>query len=324
MSEQNLSLVSDNEFEQQEPIVFRLERDVKADRLDKILAQLLAEHSRGRLQTWIEDGFVTVNDRPAKVKQIVGPGDVISVLEQESEQSKAFIPEPVEFAVVAESDAWIVVNKPAGLVTHPGAGNWHGTLLNGLLYRYPELATVPRAGIVHRLDKDTSGLLVVARTEIAQTHLVRQLQARTMGRRYMALAQGAMLAEGSVDLPIGRDSKVPVRMSVEKPIAPKPALTHYTSLKLGVYKDKKAEKGVCLIECRLETGRTHQIRVHMSALGHPLLGDSLYGSHIDVDRQMLHAYRLRFVDPMSEEEVEFEAPIPEDMQALIDMIRWEE
>lgn len=323
MSEQNLSLISDHEFDQQEPIVFRLERDVKADRLDKILAQLLSEHSRARLQTWIEDGFVQVNDKPAKVRQIVGPGDVISVVEQESEQSKAFTPEPVEFGVIAESEAWIVVNKPVGLVTHPGAGNWHGTLLNGLLYRYPELATVPRAGIVHRLDKDTSGLLVVARTETAQTHLVRQLQARTMGRRYMALAQGAMLSEGSVDLPIGRDPKVPVRMTVEKPIAPKPALTHYIALKTGTYTSKKGEKGVSLIECRLETGRTHQIRVHMSALGHPLLGDSLYGSHIDVPRQMLHAYRLRFVNPMSEEEVEFEAPIPEDMQALIDAIHWE-
>ncbi|MDY3330644.1 MAG: RluA family pseudouridine synthase [Pelistega sp.] len=322
MSEQNLALVSDHEFEQ--PVIFRLERDVKADRLDKILAQLLPEHSRARLQTWIEDGFVSVNDKPSKVKQIVGPGDVIAVIEQESEQSKAFTPEPVEFGVVAESEAWIVVNKPAGLVTHPGAGNWHGTLLNGLLYRYPELATVPRAGIVHRLDKDTSGLLVVARTETAQTHLVRQLQARTMGRRYMALAQGAMLTEGSVDLPIGRDPKVPVRMAVEKPIAPKPALTHYACLKIGTYQDKKAEKGVSLIECRLETGRTHQIRVHMSALGHPLLGDSLYGSHIEVARQMLHAYRLRFVNPLTEEEVEFEAPIPEDMQTLIDSIVWEE
>lgn len=323
MSEQNLSLISDNECNQQEPSVFRLARDVKADRLDKILAQLLSEHSRARLQTWIEDGFVQVNDKPAKVKQIVGSGDVISVVEQESEQSKAFTPEPVAFGVIAESEAWIVVNKPVGLVTHPGAGNWHGTLLNGLLYRYPELATVPRAGIVHRLDKDTSGLLVVARTETAQTHLVRQLQARAMGRRYMALAQGAMLSEGAVDLPIGRDPKAPVRMTVEKPIAPKPALTHYIALKKGTYSSKKGEKEVSLIECRLETGRTHQIRVHMSALGHPLLGDSLYGSHIDVPRQMLHAYRLRFVDPICEEEVEFEAPIPDDMQALIEAISWE-
>ncbi|NOL49365.1 RluA family pseudouridine synthase [Pelistega europaea] len=306
-----------------EPQIFRLGRDTAADRLDKLLAKLLPEHSRARLQTWIEDGFVTVNQKAAKVRQIVGPGDVISVIEQASEQSKAFVPEPVEFGVVAESSAWIVVNKPAGLVTHPGAGNWHGTLLNGLLYRYPELAVVPRAGIVHRLDKDTSGLLVVARTETAQTHLVRQLQARTMGRRYLALAQGEMLDEGAVDLPIGRDPRVPVRMSVDRPIAPKPALTHYACLRVGNYQDKRQEKRVSLVECRLETGRTHQIRVHMSYLGHPLLGDSLYGSHIAVGRQMLHAYQLRFVNPESEQEVMFEAELPSDMQAVIDIVQWD-
>ncbi|ETD72426.1 ribosomal large subunit pseudouridine synthase D [Pelistega indica] len=307
----------------QEPHIFRLDREVKGDRLDKILAQLMPEHSRGRLQTWIEDGFVTVNDKKTKVKQIVGPGDVIAVLEQESEQSKAFSPEPIDFDVIAESSEWIVVNKPVGLVTHPGAGNWHGTLLNGLLYRYPELAVIPRAGIVHRLDKDTSGLLVVARTEVAQTHLVRQLQARTMGRRYRALAQGIMKEQGTVDKPIGRDTRVPVRMSVDKPIAPKPAVTHYTCLQTGVYETTKVEKSVSLIECKLETGRTHQIRVHMASLGHPLLGDSLYGSQIAATRQMLHAFRLSFIDPKTEEMVEFEASIPDDMQTLIDSIRWE-
>lgn len=307
----------------QEAKIFRLDREVKADRLDKIVAQLLPEHSRARLQKWIEDGFITVNDKAAKVRQIVGAGDVISVLEQESEQSKAFTPEKVEFGVVAESAAWIVVNKPVGLVTHPGAGNWHGTLLNGLLYRYPELMNVPRAGIVHRLDKDTSGLLVVARTETAQTHLVRQLQARTVGRRYLALVQGEMRASGTVDLPIGRDAKVPVRMSVDRPIAAKPAVTHYECLKYGIYREKNLEKAVSLVECRLETGRTHQIRVHMSSLGHPLLGDSLYGSRIDVGRQMLHAYRLRFVDPETEQEQEFTAELADDMQALVNQIEWE-
>lgn len=307
----------------QEAKTFRLDREVKADRLDKIVAQLLPEHSRARLQKWIENGFITVNDKVAKVRQIVGAGDVISVLEQESDQSKAFTPEKVEFEVVAESTAWIVINKPVGLVTHPGAGNWHGTLLNGLLYRYPELMNVPRAGIVHRLDKDTSGLLVVARTETAQTHLVRQLQARTVGRRYLTLVQGEMRASGTVDLPIGRDTKVPVRMSVDRPIAPKPAITHYECLKYGVYREKSLDKAVSLVECRLETGRTHQIRVHMSSLGHPLLGDSLYGSRIGVGRQMLHAYRLRFVDPETEQEQEFTVELADDMQALVNQIEWE-
>lgn len=323
-SAQEDELLESSENAAASPRIFRLTRDVSADRLDKMLAKLLPEHSRARLQTWIEEGFVSVNQQAAKVRQIVGPGDVLSVIEQASEQSKAFVPEPVEFGVIAESAAWIVVNKPAGLVTHPGAGNWHGTLLNGLLYRYPELASVPRAGIVHRLDKDTSGLLVVARTETAQTHLVRQLQARTMGRRYMALAQGEMLADGLVDLPIGRDPRVPVKMTVERPIAPKPALTHYACLKIGTYEDKKVDKRVSLVECKLETGRTHQIRVHMSYLGHPLLGDTLYGSRIGANRQMLHAYQLGFIDPDTEQEVTFNAPIAQDMQQLIEQIQWDE
>ncbi|NEN75453.1 RluA family pseudouridine synthase [Pelistega sp. NLN82] len=314
---------SESEIESDEPIVFRLNRETKADRLDKVVAQLLPEHSRARLQKWIEEGFITVNQKTAKIKQIVGAGDEISVVVQESEQSKAFTPEDIDFGVVAEAKHWIVVNKPAGLVTHPGAGNWHGTLLNGLLYRYPELMHIPRAGIVHRLDKDTSGLLVVARTEIAQTHLVRQLQARTMGRQYMALVQGISKVEGTIDLPIGRDTRVPVRMSVDRPIAPKPAITHYQQEKTGIYSYDKAEKAVSLVRCKLETGRTHQIRVHMASLGHPLLGDSLYGSQIPVNRQMLHAYRLQFIDPLDEQEVAFVADIPEDMQMLINQISWD-
>lgn len=303
-----------------EPKVFRLDRHFTADRLDKVLAKLLPEHSRGRLQTWIEEGFVTVRDKTAKIRLVVGPGDEITVVEQPTEQSKAFMPEDIDFEVLAESEAWIVINKPVGLVTHPGAGNWSGTLLNGLLYRYPELLHIPRAGIVHRLDKDTSGILVVARTETAQTHLVRQLQARSMSRRYRAIAAGAMREAGTVDKAIGRDPRMPVRMSVERPIAPKPAITHYSLLQVGEYQDKS----VSLIECRLETGRTHQIRVHMASIGHPLLGDSLYGSHIPVARQMLHAFQLGFIDPLTEREVQFNAPIAEDMQALMASIKWQD
>ena len=301
-----------------EPQVFRLDRYAESDRLDKVLAKLMPQHSRGRLQTWIEGGFVSVRDKPAKVRQVVGPGDVITVIEQASDESKAFMPEDIDFTVLADSPAWIVVNKPAGLVTHPGAGNWSGTLLNGLLYRYPELALVPRAGIVHRLDKDTSGALVIARTIEAQTHLVRQLQDRSMSRRYRALASGVTQAQGTVDKAIGRDPRVPVRMSVERPIAAKPAVTHYQLLQVGELEGR----AVSFLECRLETGRTHQIRVHMSSIGHPLLGDQLYGSQIRVARQMLHAYELGFIDPMTEELVTFNAPIAEDMQAMIEQIQW--
>ncbi len=301
-----------------EPQVFRLDRYVESDRLDKVLAKLMPQHSRGRLQTWIESGFVSVQDKVAKVRLVVGPGDVITVQEQASEQSKAFLPEDIEFEVIAESPAWIVVNKPVGLVTHPGAGNWSGTLLNGLLFRYPELAVVPRAGIVHRLDKDTSGALVIARTMEAQTHLVRQLQDRSMSRRYRALASGITQEQGTVDKPIGRDPRVPVRMSVERPIAPKPAITHYQLLQKGEFE----ERMVSLLECRLETGRTHQIRVHMASIAHPLLGDQLYGSLVRVERQMLHAFQLGFIDPLSGDKLEFNAPIAQDMQDLIAQIQW--
>lgn len=293
----------------------------RADRLDKVLAGLLSDHSRSRLQGWIEAGNVHVNGVPGKVRQTVGPGDEIAVWAQPAPETLAFSPEPIDFPVVDESPDWIVVNKPAGLVVHPGAGNWSGTLLNGLLHRYPELAQVARAGIVHRLDKDTSGLMVVARNEIAQTHLVRQLQARSMGREYVALAHGWLAAAGKVDRPIGRDPRVPVRMSVERPVAPKPAVTHYAPARRG-----EVEPGgrVSEVVCRLETGRTHQIRVHLASLGHPLLADTLYGGRniAGAQRQMLHARALHFDDPGGRGEVQFAAPVPADMIQAQEAIAW--
>ncbi|CAM5778301.1 RluA family pseudouridine synthase [Castellaniella caeni] len=303
------------------PEQFELPLDALPERLDKVLARLLPQHSRSRLQGWIEAGHVRVDGRVGKVRSQVGPGARIQVWPQQAPEDLAFVPESVEFEVVADSLSWIVVNKPAGLVTHPGAGNWHGTLLNGLLYRYPELLHVARAGIVHRLDKDTSGLLVVARTEVAQTHLVRQLQARTVKREYCALAHGALAGEGTVDAPIGRDSRVPVRMSAERPIAPKPAVTHYVAQALGQYETARVSEVVC----RLETGRTHQIRVHMALLRHPLLGDTLYGGRAlaGAQRQMLHARALSFQDPDSGAWPAFSAPLPEDFQAVRARIHWE-
>lgn len=315
------TIASGDSLPDDEPTFFTISDETPAGRLDKILAGLIPSHSRGRLQGWIEAGFVHVNGKQAKVRQTVGPGDELTVWEQAAPEDNAYVPEPVDFDVIQDAAHWIVVNKPAGLVTHPGAGNWQGTLLNGLLYRYPELLHVARAGIVHRLDKDTSGLLVVARTEVAQTHLVRQLQSRTMGRAYVALVHGRVQASGTVNLSVGRDPRVPVRMSVERPIAPKPAVTHYAMERFGSLE----EKGVAQVACRLETGRTHQIRVHMASLGHPLLADTLYGGKVlgGAQRQMLHARALVFDDPGGRGSVSFEAPIPADMSATMDSVQWE-
>jgi len=312
--------VPEDSLSDDEPLVFRAELGMPLDRLDKLMAHLIPTHSRNRLQGWIEQGHVLVNGQPGKVRQSVRPGAVVIATPQPAPEDLAFSPEPIAFDVLLQSPHWVVVNKPVGLVTHPGAGNWSGTLLNGLLYRYPELAHIPRAGIVHRLDKDTSGLMVVARTEVAQTSLVRQLQARTMGRQYMAIAHGRMLPQGTVDRPIGRDPRVPVRMSVERPIAAKPAVTHYERQRMGEYWDSNLSQ----LLCRLETGRTHQIRVHLASLGHPLLGDTLYGGRElgCAKRQMLHAWKISFEDPASGETVTVEAEPPQDMQQVMQEIVW--
>jgi 23S rRNA pseudouridine1911/1915/1917 synthase len=304
-----------------EPERFELPLTTLPDRLDKVLARLMPQHSRSRLQSWIEAGHVLVDDALGRVRSRVGPGSRIQVWPQQAPEDLAFVPEPVEFRVVAEGPGWIVVDKPAGLVTHPGAGNWHGTLLNGLLYRYPELSHVARAGIVHRLDKDTSGLLVIARSETAQTHLVRQLQARSVRREYCALVHGVLTGEGTVDAPIGRDGRNPVRMSVDRPIAAKPAVTHYAAQATGCC----GQARITRVVCRLETGRTHQIRVHMASLHHPLLGDVLYGGRREAGagRQMLHARALSFQDPDSGQWLSYTSDLPQDFQAVCERIQWE-
>lgn len=306
-----------------QPLDFELPFSQVPDRLDKVLAILIPGHSRSRLQSWIESGHVQVNGKPARVRQQVYPRDHIQVWEQVSDEVRAFSPEDIKLNIIAESPDWIVLNKPAGLVTHPGAGNWQGTLLNGLLYRYPELAHVPRAGIVHRLDKDTSGILVVARHDKAQTHLVRQLQARTVQREYGALVHGHVGGSGVIELPIGRDRRVPVRMSTEQAVAPKEARTHYDVCRRGRLAGQLPVSG---LRCRLETGRTHQIRVHLAAIGHPLLGDTLYGGKVfdGCDRQMLHARALGFIDYQSGEVLVFQAPWPDDYEQLRNSISWDE
>jgi 23S rRNA pseudouridine1911/1915/1917 synthase len=228
----------------------------------------------------------------------------------------AFQAEPIALDVVYEDDSIVVINKPVGLVVHPAAGNWHGTLLNGLLYRWPQLTGVPRAGIVHRLDKDTSGLLVVAKTLSAQTDLVRQLQERSMGREYLALVWGQPISSGRVEAAIARHSRDRTRMAVSKSPLAKPAITHYTRVVNGTLEGKP----VALLRCRLETGRTHQIRVHLQSIGFPLVGDSVYGKqHLAAvfPRQALHAERLSLRHPAQRTHAEWCAALPSDMAQLM-------
>lgn len=301
---------------QSEAALLTVDAGQAGNRLDKALASLIPEHSRGRLQQWIEAGHVCLNGAVCtRVRQVVAAGDQILVQVQASPQDMAYEAQDVPFEVVAESEHWLVVNKQAGLVVHPGAGNWQGTLLNGLLYRYPDLSHVARAGIVHRLDKDTTGLMVVAKTETAQTHLVRQLQARSVKRQYFALAHGWLQeTDFCIDRPIGRDPRVPVRMSIKPAGGAKPALTDVHLVANGSVHDQP----VCQVQCQLQTGRTHQIRVHLSSVGHPLLGDVLYGGKAiaGAARQMLHAGYLAFIDPTTDLEVSFACAMPSDMQVV--------
>ncbi len=302
---------------QNAPIAFKLGSEVCGERLDKVLSQLVSQYSRSRLQQWIESGHVTVDGRSGRTKMTVLGGEQIVIVPQTAAEDHAFTPEAMALPVIYEDAAILVVDKPAGLVVHPAAGNWSGTLLNGLLHHCPALAGVPRAGIVHRLDKDTSGLMVVAKTLEAQTDLVRQLQARTVKREYLALVWGTPLMNGTVDAAIGRHPRDRIKMAVSQNMTAKYAITHYHRVATGTI-DGRA---VSLMRCRLETGRTHQIRVHMQSIGFALVGDSLYGkSHLSpvFPRQALHAYRLGLVHPGTGMDCEWVAAPPSDIVALLE------
>ncbi|MBI5918309.1 MAG: 23S rRNA pseudouridine(1911/1915/1917) synthase RluD [Nitrosomonadales bacterium] len=291
-------------------------------RLDQALAKLLPEYSRSRLQSWVEAEQVTLNGVPAAVRQKVWGGEQIIVLPQAHPSEQVHQAEDIALDIVYEDDSLLVINKPVGLVVHPGSGNWEGTLLNALLHHSPQLAEVPRAGIVHRLDKDTSGLLVVAKTLIAQTALVRQMQERSVKREYLALAWGEFPRGGMVDAPIGRHPSQRVKMAVVED--GKPAVTHYSV--------EIAYPACTLIRCRLETGRTHQIRVHMAHIGHPLVGDTIYIKGVQkcpvelrallngFSRQALHATRLALDHPETGERMEWHVSMPQDMLTLLEAI----
>ncbi|MDX1451216.1 MAG: 23S rRNA pseudouridine(1911/1915/1917) synthase RluD [Oleiphilaceae bacterium] len=294
-------------------------------RFDQVLAELMPDYSRSRLQQWIKQGQARLNGQVVKPKEKVKVNDLIE-LAAEPEAQGEWLPQAIQLDIVHEDAHILVLNKPAGLVVHPAAGNPDGTLVNALLHHDPTLATVPRAGIVHRLDKDTTGLMVVAKTLKAHAHLVEQLQLRTMGREYEAVVTGVMTGGGTVDEPIARHSQQRKKMAVT-PFG-KPAVSHYRLL--------QRFRAHSHVRVKLETGRTHQIRVHMAHLHHPLVGDPIYGGRLKLPkggsdalvemlrgfkRQALHAKLLRLVHPETEELCEWESELPDDMQALLAVLQ---
>lgn len=319
----NSNIEPDDYSDFAEERVLTVPAKLAGERLDAALAALIPDFSRSRLATWIKEGLVTVDGQAAIPKQKLWGGETLCVLPQPSAEETAFQPEDIPLDVIYEDRAILVINKPAGLVVHPGSGNWTGTLLNGLLFAYPELKTIPRAGIVHRLDKDTSGLMVVARTLSSQNHLVQQLQARTVKRHYVAIVQGKLTGDSTIDAPIGRHPRDRVKMAVVH--TGKPAITHWRALEQFA--------AHTLVECRLETGRTHQIRVHMAHIGHALAADPVYGGkprHTspevvlaleDFNRQALHARKLSLIHPESGASMTWKAPIPEDLTTLLYALR---
>ncbi|WP_118788877.1 23S rRNA pseudouridine(1911/1915/1917) synthase RluD [Haemophilus haemolyticus] len=295
-------------------------------RLDQTLAELFPEYSRSRLKTWIEADLVKLNERITNIprEKVLGGEKIEITVEVEDETH--FEPENIPLNIVYEDDDIIVINKPKDLVVHPGAGNPNGTVLNALLYHYPPIAEVPRAGIVHRLDKDTTGLMVVAKTIPAQTKLVRDLQKRKITREYEAVASGIMTKGGTVDQPMARHATKRTLMAVH-PMG-KPAVTHYRIM--------ENYRNYTRLRLRLETGRTHQIRVHMAHIAHPLLGDQTYGGRPrppknasedfmevlrNFKRQALHAVMLRLAHPITGEMMEWYAPLPDDFVELLNALK---
>lgn len=304
--------------------------DLGGLRLDVALQKLLPEHSRSRLQAWIKSGLITVDGVASTSKTKVWGGEKVAVDVQVKPETRAFTAEDIPLNIVYEDDHILVINKPAGMVVHPAAGNWSGTLLNALLFHAPQLHDVPRAGIVHRLDKETSGLLVVAKTLNAQTHLVRQLQARTVKREYRAIVWGQLWRNGVVDQPLGRDPRSRTKMAINR--MGKPAITRYEILERFSVQT--------YLRCNLETGRTHQIRVHMQHLKAPLVGDPVYGFRGIVPiramtqtlrdavsqfhRQALHAIKLGLVHPATNEFMEWQIELADDMKVLLEAMRHED
>jgi 23S rRNA pseudouridine1911/1915/1917 synthase len=284
-------------------------------RLDKALAELCPSYSRGRLQQWIRDGYVLVNQTTSRAKNKVQGGEEIEIATQITTEV-AWQAQKLPLNILYEDGDLLIINKAAGIVVHPGAGNPDNTLVNALLYHAPELEQIPRAGIIHRIDKDTSGLLVVARSLTAHADLVQKLQQRKFIRKYEAIVHGVMVAGNTIDAPIGRHPTQRVRMAVVE--NGKPAITHYRII--------ERYRNYTHISVKLETGRTHQIRVHMAYKRYPLLGDPVYGGRRihkfkNFNRQALHAASLGLDHPNSGEFMQWTAALPDDMLNLLEELK---
>jgi len=297
---------------------------MSGQRLDVALSEMLPDYSRSKITDWIKSGEALINHKTFKPKDKVSGSEMVE-LTISQKKNNDWLGEDIPLNVVFEDEDIIVLNKSVGMVTHPGAGNWSGTLANALLYYEPNLATLDRAGIVHRLDKNTSGLMVVAKNEKSQKNLVEQLQTHSVSREYSAIVYGHMVAGGTVDEPIGRDTKDRVKQAVSS--NGREAVTHYRVI--DRYQNHTHVKAI------LETGRTHQIRVHLSHIGYPLIGDPMYGGKlrfpkkadealkdalVDFKRQALHARKLTLTHPISGKLMSWKAPLTEDMLALLDVL----
>jgi len=295
------------------------------NRLDTSLSEMLPDYSRSKITSWIKSGDALINQKTFKPKDKASGSEIV-YLTLNQKQSNDWIAEKISLNIIYEDRDIIVINKQFGLVTHPGAGNWSGTLANALLYYDPALSTLDRAGIVHRLDKNTSGLMVVARNEKSQKYLVEQLQNHSVDREYSAIVYGHMIAGGTVDEPIGRDPKDRVKQAVL--MSGKDAVTHYRAI--DRFKSHTHVKAI------LETGRTHQIRVHLSHVGHSLVGDPMYGGRVrfpkkaseelkdvllNFKRQALHSKKLTLTHPISGESMSWKAPLPDDMVRLLEVLK---
>jgi 23S rRNA pseudouridine1911/1915/1917 synthase len=307
------------------PIIKNITEEDAGKRLDVVLAELFPEYSRSRLKIWIEQGQVLVNGQTAKPKYKISGDEELQLTVQSIESEESCVAEDIPLDIVHQDESIIVINKSADFVVHPAAGHYTGTVQNALLHFDPSLAEIPRAGIVHRLDKDTTGVMVVARNLRAHKYLVDQIQKHEVVREYQAIVFGVLTGGGMVDQPIGRHPRDRIKMAVRE--NGREAITHYRLLKR--FREHSH------IKVQLETGRTHQIRVHMSHLRHPIVGDPVYAGRHRVPagaqaelvdflqhfkRQALHAWRLSFIHPESGEEVSYQAPLPDDMQQLLRLL----